>query len=225
MKKLLSSIFIAMNAYFTFADISKETIELIRKIAENDPEIDQAAFFQRKNIYVVIPSLMEALGENTYVKQLNLCSCKLNTECVDKIAEALPFTQLTKLDLSETEIGAMEAYKIIENLGVNLTELDLSGNSIGNIGASYIADALKTNTTLTKLRLKKTRITDEGAKKLVEALKENVTLTELDLSENKIKEELIDMINKFLRINETFKGEIDMKSSTSTNKRPCLSSH
>jgi Ran GTPase-activating protein (RanGAP) involved in mRNA processing and transport len=58
-----------------------------------------------------------------------------------------------------------------------------------------LADALKTNSTLTSLRLGGNWINDGGAVALAEALKTNSTLTSLNLNHNGINK---DGANRFL---------------------------
>ena len=54
-------------------------------------------------------------------------------------------------------------------------------NSIGVEGAKELAEALKTNTTLTEINLGDNSIGGEGAKAIAEALKTNTTLTQINL--------------------------------------------
>ena len=67
--------------------------------------------------------------------------------------QRLKQTILTKLDLSDNNIGSGGAESLATALKTNktLTNLDLSDNNIGPAGAESLATALKTNTTLTKL--------------------------------------------------------------------------
>ena len=67
-----------------------------------------------------------------------------------------------------------------------LTVLNLRDNNIGPEGAIALADALKINTTLTYLSLWNNTIGPERAIALAEALKTNSTLTYLNLSWNNI---------------------------------------
>ncbi|PFX18932.1 Protein NLRC3 [Stylophora pistillata] len=68
--------------------------------------------------------------------------------------------------------------------GLNLTNLDLSGNSFALAGATSIAEAIKVNKTLTNLDLSANEISDTGATSIAEAIKVNKTLTNLNLSKN-----------------------------------------
>jgi hypothetical protein len=60
----------------------------------------------------------------------------------------------------------------------------LSHNNIGDIGAIEIAEALKTNKTLTKLMLSHNNIGDDGATAIVKALEINQILENLYLDNN-----------------------------------------
>ncbi|KAF9200209.1 hypothetical protein BGZ59_003420, partial [Podila verticillata] len=62
--------------------------------------------------------------------------------------------------------------------------LNLKNNSIGSNRAHALAEALKTNSTLTTLDLQKNSIGDNGVQSLAEALKTNLSLTILDLQYN-----------------------------------------
>ncbi|KAF9979472.1 hypothetical protein BGZ75_009658, partial [Mortierella antarctica] len=87
-------------------------------------------------------------------------------------------------ELAAGKIGKNEFGRLAEALKTNstLTTLDLQSNSIGDDGAKALAEALKTNSTVTELYLQENKIGDDGAKALAEALKTNKTLTTLDLS-------------------------------------------
>ena len=49
----------------------------------------------------------------------------------------------------------------------------MGGNSIGDEGAEYLAEALKVNNSVTEINLNHNSIGSEGAKHLAEALKVN----------------------------------------------------
>jgi len=61
-----------------------------------------------------------------------------------------------------------------------LTDLFLFNTSLGDVGASYLANALKSNATMTKLNLCDNGITALGAKHLSEMLLQNKTLKVLE---------------------------------------------
>ena len=55
--------------------------------------------------------------------------------------------------------------------------MDLTGNSIGDSGASSLSHALATNSSLTSLDLSKNSVGDSGATSLSQALAVNSSLT------------------------------------------------
>ncbi len=102
----------------------------------------------------------------------------------------------TNLNLTGQKIGDEEAKQLAKALKTNstLTTLILKNNKIGDDGAKALATALKTNKTLTTLNLSDNRIDDEGAKALAEALKTNRTLAILNLKKNFIGGDGIDAL-------------------------------
>ena len=93
------------------------------------------------------------------------------------------------MDISHNEITGVGASYIAEALRTTraLRKLDLQNNLIGDKGIWYIVEALTTNTTLTELSLISCglRITEENGPALTEMLQRNKTLRLLDLSSNK----------------------------------------
>ncbi|KAG0050177.1 hypothetical protein BGZ83_005043 [Gryganskiella cystojenkinii] len=89
-------------------------------------------------------------------------------------------------DMRPGKIDSKGAQTLAEALKTNstLTTLNLSNNKIGDIEAQALAEALKTNSTLTTLTLLYNQIRDIGAQALAEALKTNNTLTVLELGGN-----------------------------------------
>ncbi len=69
---------------------------------------------------------------------------------------------------------------------IQLTDLDLSRNPVGDDGTSYLAETLgdKTLTHLTRLRLFGCNFGDDGLVNLVSALETNQALDEVDLPSN-----------------------------------------
>lgn len=72
----------------------------------------------------------------------------------------------------------------------SLVEIDLRMNSVTDVGAAALAQALTTNQTLTTLGLKANRIRDEGVASIANALQRetNSTLTSLSLMGNPIQQ-------------------------------------
>ena len=138
---------------------------------------------------------------NSYLKLA--CECILDIECTTykeslhsrlvhilgkHLSKFLNETSLTQLDLSYNSIGDVFAASLSEALTANssLTNLDLSYNSIGAVGAASLFQALTANSSLTNLNLSDNSIGDDGAASLSQALTANSSLTNLNLSYNSI---------------------------------------
>ena len=93
---------------------------------------------------------------------------------------------LTNLDLSSNRIGDSDAVSLSQALVANssLTSLNLSSNGIGDSDAVSLSQALVANSSLTSLNLSSNGIGHSGATSLSQALATNSSLTSLDLSDN-----------------------------------------
>ena len=79
-----------------------------------------------------------------------------------------------------------EALRKMLQLNKALRHLNLSHNSISDIGAQSIFEGLQHNNTLVEFNLRCTRIADEGAVYIAQLLDTNHTLQTLDISGNQI---------------------------------------
>ena len=96
-----------------------------------------------------------------------------------------------------------------------VTELDISGNRIGDKGIALISTALQTNTTMTKLDINECNMSDDGAESLARALTVNMTLQELEVGYNYIISDTgIAHIATALRTNNTLKKLVIGRKST-----------
>ena len=127
---------------------------------------------------------------------VNLNSCSLHDTGVKILMQSLcrsldPHSEITgHLDMNIgyngiTEVGASYIAEALRTTRA-LRKLDLGGNPIGDKGLQYIAEALTTNTTLTELYLFlcELGITEENGPALTEMLQRNKTLRVLNLSYN-----------------------------------------
>ena len=128
---------------------------------------------------------------------VDLCSSLSNTGIkipMQSLCRSLdPHSEVTgHLDMYiwHNEITGVGASYIAEALRTTraLRKLSLLGNPIGDKGLQYIAEALTTNTTLTELSLYSCglKIKEEGGPALTEMLQKNKTLSELNLSHNEV---------------------------------------
>jgi len=86
---------------------------------------------------------------------------------------------------------------------ITLTSIELYSSRIGAEGAQALAEALKTNIALTSIDLECNQIGAEGAQALAAALKTNTTLTSIDLSYNQIGAEGAQALAETLKTNTT----------------------
>eukprot|EP01006_Ploeotia_vitrea_P040674 TRINITY_DN66446_c0_g2_i1.p1 TRINITY_DN66446_c0_g2~~TRINITY_DN66446_c0_g2_i1.p1 ORF type:complete len:1081 (+),score=140.50 TRINITY_DN66446_c0_g2_i1:81-3245(+) len=98
---------------------------------------------------------------------------------VKQLARALKTnTHITKLDLSNNNVGDQGAAALASVLKVNraLTSINLTGNAVGDKGALTLAEALKANGSLATLVLDHNSVTDKGADALLEVMGTNHAL-------------------------------------------------
>ena len=135
----------------------------------------------------------------SYKNRFSVClrDCSLRDNGIKILMQSLcrsldPHSEITghlDMDIRYNGITGVGASYIAEALRTTraLRILDLWANIIGDKGLQYIAEALATNTTLTELRLGNCglRITEESGPALTEMLQRNKTLRELNLPFNK----------------------------------------
>ena len=98
---------------------------------------------------------------------------------------------LRDLTLSSNSIGDVGASALAEGIRAHpaLRRLDLYFNRVGDAGAAALASALGSNKALAELNLDSNKIGDVGATALADALGKNTALVALTLGYNKIKNE------------------------------------
>ena len=132
-----------------------------------------------------------------YRFSVSLWSCSLSDTGIKILMQSLcrsldPHSEITghlDMDIRKNGITRVGASYIAEALRTTraLRKLDLWGNPIGDKGLQYIAEALTTNTSLAVLNLQDCRlkITKESGPALTEMLQRSKTLRELKLTWNK----------------------------------------
>ena len=111
------------------------------------------------------------------------------------------------LDLSKNSISDIGAIALAQALHHNSTlkELNLSHNNLSDAGATALAQALHHNSTLKELNLSHNNISDAGAIALAQALHHNSTLKELNLSHNNLSDAGATALAQALHHNSTLK--------------------
>ena len=117
---------------------------------------------------------------------------------------------VTDLELGWNGIGNAGVALLFEGIAVSptLKKVDLTKNDISTGGAAAIAKALAVNKVLTDLRLSWNQIDNEGSTLLAEALKTNSTLKKLRLKNNSVGEEGAEQLANMLRVNNTLENLI-----------------
>jgi Leucine-rich repeat (LRR) protein len=148
-------------------------------------------------------ALTAGLKGNQVITELNIGSNTLgldrynraDTSSVVAIIDGIrDMGALTKLDISKNSLGAEGGRALAVGLKSNqvvvVTELNIAGNNLGNLGRNMsgvtsVADAIKNMGALLVLSLKENNLgTKEAGQLLGEMLKANSVLKELDLSSN-----------------------------------------
>ncbi|XP_059818069.1 NACHT, LRR and PYD domains-containing protein 12-like isoform X3 [Hypanus sabinus] len=129
--------------------------------------------------------LVSALSINPSLMELDLSNNELGDTGVKLVSAALrnPECKIQKLVLNYVGLTDSGAEDLASALSTNpsLTQLDLSGNNLGDSGVKLMSVALrKPECKIQKLGLKHIGLTDSGAEDLVSALSTNPSLTELN---------------------------------------------
>lgn len=145
--------------------------------------------------------LLGVLEVNTTLKIL--CLQRVDMDPIDllELVGALKTNKtLTVLDISfSTSRGSVQIVSDMLSVNTGLVELGLSGTFELTDRIEPLADALRTNTTLTKLNLSDNWL-DMCA--MFEVLKRNMTLTEIDLSSNGVDAR---SLSEMLKVNTTLR--------------------
>ncbi|XP_059815924.1 NACHT, LRR and PYD domains-containing protein 3-like [Hypanus sabinus] len=147
--------------------------------------------------------LASTLGTNTSLTELDLSGNKLGDSGVKLVSAALrkPECKIQKLELEEVGLTDSGAEDLASTLGTNpsLTELDLSGNKLGDSGVKLLSVALRNpECKIQKLGLVYVGLTDSGAEDLVSALSTNQSLTGLNLRSNSLTDRSVPALRRFI---------------------------
>jgi len=158
------------------------TTTMVQRIASNDPTLTECNLISLG--FSNISELAEALKSNRSLKKLDLRRNRFGPAGGVALAGALKVNiALTDLNLCGGS-DLTDIKELAEALKSNrsLSKLNLSYNKFGAAGGVALAGALKVNVALTNLVLFNCNLTD--IKELAEALKSNRSLSKLDLSGN-----------------------------------------
>lgn len=153
-----------------------------------------------------IPIVVQQAVINKQCTRLRLSDNKITSQGASVLAEALHHnTKLEGLYIFNNQVADKGVYSLAQVLSerkLALTTLSLGWNDITDEGAGYLAEMLKTNTTLIELWLPWNRISDQGVQLLANVLiHHNTSLQRLSLDLNKLVSDLcvdslIDVMNQ-----------------------------
>ncbi|XP_078288225.1 NACHT, LRR and PYD domains-containing protein 3-like isoform X2 [Rhinoraja longicauda] len=165
------------------------------------------------------------------IKHLNLWKCRIQCEGLQRLGPVLHKCQ--HLGLNNVGLTDSGAEDLASALSTNtaLTQLDLSGNNLGDSGVKLVSAAFRnTDCKIQRLKLCSVGLTDSGAEDLAFALSTNTSLTELELSENNLGDSGVKLVSAALgnpdckiqrlglgSVGLTDSGAEDLVSALSTN--------
>ncbi|XP_059818265.1 NACHT, LRR and PYD domains-containing protein 3-like isoform X1 [Hypanus sabinus] len=135
--------------------------------------------------------LISSLRANPTLMELDLSFNELGDSGVKLVSAALrnPECKIQTLWLRKVHLTNSGAKDLVSSLRANpsVTELDLSGNELGDPGVKLVSAALRNpECKIQKLEMYNVGLTDSGAEDLVSALSTNPSLTKLDLGSNSL---------------------------------------
>ena len=145
-----------------------------------------------------------AIAQNRTLRVLSIRNNMIDVKGARFLADALETNKnlnLQEMYLGGNNIGDVGVKILSDALMFNksLQCIDLSSNNITNKGAQIIAASLLVNTGLRKIWLSSNRIGGEGGEKLMCALNCNYFIEVFDVSGNKISEFAKEKIDRFLK--------------------------
>ncbi|XP_051865130.1 uncharacterized protein LOC127566655 [Pristis pectinata] len=153
--------------------------------------------------YSGVEDLVSALSANQSLTELNLGFNELGDSGVKLLSAALrgPEYEIQRLVLDHVGLtdSAAEVLASALSTQLSLTELDLTGNSLGDSGVKLLSAALSNpECNIQRLELYNVGLTDSGAEYLVSALSTNRSLTELEMSFNSLTDGSVPALRRLI---------------------------
>ncbi|XP_059818709.1 NACHT, LRR and PYD domains-containing protein 3-like isoform X1 [Hypanus sabinus] len=147
--------------------------------------------------------LASALCTKPSLTELDLSGNKLGDSGVKLVSAALrnPECKIQKLELDGVGLTDSGAKNLSNDLIINgsLTDLDLSGNKLGDSGVKLLSAALgNAECKIQKLLLRDVGLRDSGAEDLVSTLRTNTSLTELSLGSNSLTDRSVPVLRRLI---------------------------
>lgn len=189
--------------------------ELLKRLKDDDPSLKELDLSRHAlDGLFIFTYFTSAFMGNSRLQTLTLSKNHFTATQVATLATALEGNiGLITLLLEDNSLGpdsAVEVARIMRH--TSLKKLSLCGNQIANDGAQAIADAMKSNSTLTSLNLEYNDITSPGIEHVSQALMQNITLTELSLASNCLRFGGMEYLCDALSVNQTLTS-LDLDST------------
>ncbi|XP_072894972.1 NACHT, LRR and PYD domains-containing protein 3-like isoform X2 [Hemitrygon akajei] len=143
--------------------------------------------------------LSHVIGLCDTIKHLDLERCNIQCEGIQRLGPGLHKCQELRLrGVGLTDSGAEDLASALST-NPSLTELDLSGNKLGDSGVKLVSAALRNlECKIQKLMLIHVGLTDSGAEDLASALSTNSSLTELSLESNLLTDRSVPTLRRLI---------------------------
>ena len=155
-------------------------------------------------------SLGQMLTSNNTLSVMDISNNNIGSDGCQYLADCRNIS-LNKLIMSGCKLGVSGADKIgIMLCHSSITSVDLSGNSIGDVGVEKLVEHLKSIKTIKHLGLRGNDITSNGANHLRKLFSLNhTTFNSIELGSNPLKDEGVDLILQSITINMEYVGLYD----------------
>eukprot|EP00043_Microstomoeca_roanoka_P020574 m.251435 g.251435 ORF g.251435 m.251435 type:complete len:1015 (-) comp17184_c2_seq10:447-3491(-) len=213
-EKLMESILLMCAAAFD-DKVQTEFSSLPSLLDSNTVAVRDEFMAKRKKLFQTLQTLgrsemkLSHLGvaSRSLFEHHLAAAAQCRKEVKEKIRTVFENSCEDTLSLIGDKIGDTGCRALADALKSNttLTSLDLSCNKIEDTGCHALAEALESNTTLTTLNLSGNEIEDTGCRKLAEALKSNTALTSLDVSSNRFSETAKSLLKRAARSSLTIR--------------------
>ena len=157
--------------------------------------------------------IFKSLHHNTVLTELLLMNTSLRSSDMQSLGQMLTSNNtLSVMDISDNDIGPDGCQYLADCRNISLNKLRMSGCKLGVSGADKIGIML-CHSSITSVNLSGNSIGDVGVEKLVEHLKSNKTIKHLNLWDNNITSNGANHLRKLFSLNHTTFNSIELGSN------------
>lgn len=203
-RELPNSIKPTRNIKLSSLDASNEVLCKLLTTLLEDPGTPEFLNMSKNKIVRLAPEAEGVIAKLVNLRNLDVSFNELDDQgAEDLVNTIIGLDKLTKLNLCGNNIRSIA----ISPTGFkHLKVLDISFNELGGSGTEYIANLLKSNSTITKLELAHNNIMDNGICKISKALETNQSLQVLGLSYNLVTADGFQILIKAITLHPAMTG-------------------